>query len=240
MDAHGGKLQQHPLVEVQVVDLEVGSACAADQHVVREPAVDAVALIGAPLVADQTEHALIVAQVGTTRHHAANVAVAAGDDGSDQLVPDLQRLAGGIALDVLAEVHHLAGSLVTQHDGNESERILTPLVHVGAADACALHADKNIVVGQFGNGNFLDLKLLGCHQHSAMRDLGQVSGICGGSRTVAHALYDLADNFFNLRSRYIHDFQFLSVSCDPMLSFPRCPEFRPGNADSAVPQMMRK
>ena len=70
-------------------------------------------------------------------------------------------------------------------------------MHVGAADACALHADKDIVIGQLGNGDLLDLKLLGCHQHSAMRNLGQVSGVCGRACTVAHALYDLADNFFN-------------------------------------------
>ena len=81
VDANAGQLQDHALVEVQLVDLEEGRAgglTTADEHVVSEPTVGTVALVGTSLVTDQAENALVGAEVGATGGHAAVVTIAAG------------------------------------------------------------------------------------------------------------------------------------------------------------------
>lgn len=170
MDAHARQLQQHPLLQVQVVDLKVGRALAADEQVGGEPAVQV--LVGA--VGNQAENPLIVAQVGGAGMQAADAAFAAADDRGHQLIPHLQGLAGGVALDVLAKRHDFAGALVAENHRGQAEGVALPLVHVGAAHAAALYLDQNVVVAHFGHGEFLDLDGLGAGEHS---DAGGGGGI---------------------------------------------------------------
>ena len=211
MDANASQLQDHTLVEVQLVDLEegrAGSLATADEHVVSEPTVGTVALVGTSLVTDQAENALIGAQVGAAGGHAAVVAVAAGDNGGNDLIAHTDGVAGGVLDDVLTAVDHLAGALVAENHGHKAEGIHLPLVYVGTADACALDLDEDVVLAQLRQGNFLDLDLLGADQHSHLGNLGQITcGLgCGGVHGTQHG----ADNGFNLISGNIHCFSFLS------------------------------
>ena len=211
MDADAGQLQDHTLVEVQLVDLEEGSTrslTAADEHVVGEPTVGAVTLVGTSLITDQAENALIGAEVGAAGGHAAVVAVAAGDDRGNDLVANTDGLAGGVLDDVLTAVDHLAGALVAENHGHKAEGIHLPLVNVGTADACALDLDEDVVLAQLRQGNLLDLDLLGADQHSYLGNLGQ--GTCGLGSGGAHGAQHGADNGFNLSSGNIHCFSFLS------------------------------
>ena len=78
------------------ISIIVISFALADEHVIGEPTVGAVALVGTSLVTDQAENALIGAEVGAAGGHAAVVAVAARNNGSNDLVANTDGLAGGV------------------------------------------------------------------------------------------------------------------------------------------------
>ena len=112
--ANACKLEQHSLIEVQVVNLEVGNALAAlDYHVISEPTVEVV--VG--LVTDQTEYALLIAEVGSAGNHAACIALAAADNRGDDLVAYADGLTCGVELYVLTNCYNLTGTLVTKRYG---------------------------------------------------------------------------------------------------------------------------
>lgn len=76
---------------VEVVDLKIGGALAADEQMGGEPAVQVP--VGA--VGDQAENALIVAQIGVAGMLAADAALAAADNRGYNAIPHLQGLSGG-------------------------------------------------------------------------------------------------------------------------------------------------
>ena len=158
---------------------------------------------------DQTEHALLVTKVGVGGMVAADLALSAGNNGGDELIADLDGIACGIELDVLTQTNDLTRALVTENDGDQSEGIALPLVHVGAAYAAALDTNEDIVIlKHFGNGKFLDLNMLGRGQHC---DLSDLIRMCGHAACTRHFAEDLTYNAFYLYGIQIHFFvDFLS------------------------------
>ena len=199
MDTHARQLQQHPLLQVQVVDLEVGRALAADEQVGGEPAVQ----VFVRAVGNQAEDALVIAQVGGAGMQAADAAFAAADDRGHQLIAHLQGLAGGVALDILAQRHDFAGALVAENHRGQAEGVALPLVHVGAAHAAALYLDQNVVVAHLGHGEFLDLDGLGAGEHGDPGGGGDARGLfrSGGP---AHLGEDLTHDALHLIRIQIH------------------------------------
>ena len=213
--ANACKLEQHSLIEVQVVNLEVGNALAAlDYHVISEPTVEVV--VG--LVTDQTEYALLIAEVGSAGNHAACIALAAADNRGNDLVAYADGLACGIELHVLTNGYNLTGTLVTKRYGDQAEGVALPLVNVGAADTCALNLYQDVVIAQLGDGEFFYFNFLFAGQKSDVSGLGQ-SAVCVTVTTAlavaatlalmlrgaaVHALEDLTNDAFDLRSRIVH------------------------------------
>ena len=196
-DASG--LQDHSLLNVQAVDLEISSALSSDEQVGCEPTVEGVILV----LRHQTEDTLLVAQVGVTGMHTANVAFAAGDYRGNDLIADLQGLAGGVALDVLTKRNNLTGTLVAEDDGAHAEGVTLPLVHVSSAHARAFDLDQNVIVAELGNVNFLNFDFSGSGQYS---DLSLA--ICGCARRCGCGIgagQDLTDDALNLRSGQFHN-----------------------------------
>jgi hypothetical protein len=223
--ANACKLKQHSLVEVEVVDLEVGHALAAlDYHVISEPTVEVV--VG--LVTDQTKYALLVTEVGSAGNHTARIALAAADNGGDDLIANADRLACGIELNVLTDSNDFAGAFVAKRYGDQTEGVGLPLVNVGATDTRTLYLYEDVVITQLGDGVFFYFNFLFACQKSYVSGLGECATVAVTVAaalavatalalmlltTVVHALKDLTDDAFNLRSRIVHVVSFLSYIC---------------------------
>ena len=109
-------------------------------------------------------------------------------------------IARRIAFDVLSEVDDLARALVAERDGDDAERIPLPLMNVRSADATALDTHQNVVVVELGNGEFLDLDVLGSRQHGNLGRLGDA----GALGAPPHFAEDLADDVLYLRCGNVH------------------------------------
>ena len=217
---YASQLKQHSLVEVEVVNLEVGYALAAlDYHVISEPTVEVV--VG--LVTDQTEYALLVAEVGSAGNHAACKAFAAADNRGYDLVANADGLACGVELNVLTDSDDLARALVAKRYGNQTEGVALPLVNVCAADTRTLYLNEDVVITQLGDGVFFYFNFLFAGQKSYVSGLGKAAVLTALAVAAAgalmlltaavHALKDLTDNAFDLRSRIVHVVSFLSCIC---------------------------
>ena len=208
--ANTRKLEDHSLLKVKLVNLEIGYTVAAlDYHIVCEPTVNSVTFSCTSLVTDQTENALIVTKIGSAGNHTASVAIAAADYGGNDLVANLQGLACGVAIYVFTDRNDLARALVTENYGNETEGVHFPLVYVGSADACALNSYENIVVAKRGDRDLLYFDFLRTGKHCNVSCCGDgTCSLCGSALT--HGAYHGANDAFDLRSCDIHVMYILS------------------------------
>jgi hypothetical protein len=131
VNAYTRKLEKHSFLKVKIVYYEIGRSLTSDKKVGCEPACKGLSIA----VRDKTEHALLVAKVGVGRLIAANEALAAADNGGNDLVTYLDGLTFGIHLYVLTESDDLTRALVAKRYGNNSKRVAFPFVNVCTTNA---------------------------------------------------------------------------------------------------------
>ena len=92
---------------------------------------------------------------------------------------------------------------MTENHGDETEGVTLPLVDVGAADARALDLDQDVVILQFGDGEFADLHFLRAGQHRDLRGLGNGGGGTGSG--AGHFTKHASDDAFQLSIAEFHE-----------------------------------
>ena len=181
MYANARKLEKHSLLKVEVINNEVGSTLAPDKEVGCKPTGKGVLIT----VGDETEHALLVAEVGVCGLVAADEALATADNAGNDLIADLDGVACGIHLDVLTEGNNLACTLVSESYGDKAEGVHLPLVYVGTANAASLNLYKDVVVTESGDRKFLHLNLFLGGKHSDLCGLGNLAACTRGGGNLA-------------------------------------------------------
>ena len=100
---------------------------------------------------NQTEHTLLIAEVGVCGMIATDVAFATTDNARNDFIADFNGIARRIVLNVLTERDDFTRTFVTERYGNNPKGVPFPFVHVRTADSATLDFNENVVVLKRGN-----------------------------------------------------------------------------------------
>ena len=178
VDEHCTGLDQDARIEVEIRNIEYRRA-AADEEIVREPAVQMDIVVGEKSVDISSADILLV----EVEHR--DVGIVLENHAGDDLIADMKRLSGRVDGDVLSHFDDLAGSLVTECDRDETKGIALEFMRIGSADSAALDLDEYVVVAERRYRIFLDLEALLLDENGDMRLIGNSCGLC--RRSGAHA-----------------------------------------------------
>ena len=211
VDQNGCRFDQNTGFEIELGNVEDRGA-AADENVVRKPAVEVNVVIGKQTVNICAADILLV----EVEHR--DVGVVLEDHTGDNLIADAEGLASGVELDILTDLDDFTGAFVTECNGNQTEGVALEFVCVGTADTAAFNFDEDVIVADFGHRVFLDNELFRFNQHGNVRLCGNRTACglacgdlrCGdilclcGSGVTDHVSENLLDNFFNILRFVIH------------------------------------
>ena len=165
VDTDASGLDQHTLVQSLVVDDEDGGVLT-DQDVLSKPAV----VVMLCIVLDQAVNTQTGAQVGQFGIALAVIALAAQQDGGNDLVADLDGIALGVNGHAFADSDDFTGAFMAQNDFLVTKGIVTILMDVGAADAAAFNLNQDFT--GTGGGDFNVSQFDDCFAFDTVNDLG--------------------------------------------------------------------
>jgi hypothetical protein len=155
MDGDGGRFDEHPLIEGHTGNVVKGGTFA-DDHMAGEISVEVDIVIG-----KESVNAAVFAEVGFGRGIFTGRALAAGDDTGNDFVTDGDGFTGGVGFDIFTDFDDFAAALMSEDDRTEVEWITFVFVTVGTAYAAALNFDEDLIVIDFGDGEFAEFKFTG-------------------------------------------------------------------------------
>ena len=122
----------------------------------------------------------------------------------NNLVAELHILARAVLLHILAHFNDFTGSLMTERNRDQAERIALKLMRVRAAYAAALNLNQNIIIADLRNRIFLQFKILGLCQHRNPCGLRNPRFRRSRRFVAGHSRKYLPDNFFYIHRINVH------------------------------------
>ncbi|MEM0529413.1 hypothetical protein WGC32_03675 [Zongyangia sp. HA2173] len=105
----------------------------------------------------------IVTQIGAGWKIDAGRASATSKHRGDNFIANFQGFTSSIRFNIFAHFDDFASTLMTQYNWNITKRIILVLMSVSATDTYTFDFNKHLIVIDFGNIIFLNLKLSLCH-----------------------------------------------------------------------------
>ena len=180
------RLDQKTKLQAHIIDLKEGGAFTNHQ-VVRKPAIKMIMIV----FGHQAIDAGIFAQIIAVAHVQAGIAMSAGNGAGHDAVSYCQRLTRGVHGDILTHLHNHTAALMSQHDRDETKRIVLILMNVRTADTAAFYLHKHLVIADLRDVKLLNLNLAqsGKHRHTSLLRNLKLCGSGGLSRLAGCSLH---------------------------------------------------